>query len=148
MLSRMLHTRLPLATTLIAAGTVMVLLSAGDALADPGGRSRHWTATVTGSRGGTSTVDHTRNWAPGTRSNQTVVTGPQGGQWSHGATRTWDPSTGTGTLSRNTIHRNGTVSETTGTVTRTAPGAYDVERTYTGRGGNSRSWSGTVTVDR
>lgn len=129
---------------IIALSTVCLLGTT--AVAQPAfARDRSVEGQVTGKNGKTATVTDTAHREKGLQTRNTTVTGPNGGTTTRNVNRNWDKEAGTYGGSRTVTGPDGKSSSVTTSANRNATGGVDVSKTVTGREGESRTWSGTVT---
>lgn len=84
----------------------------------------------------------------GFRGRDAVITGPNGRQSSVHDQRTWNRREGVRTHDRERVFANGDTRTVSSDAQRTEPGVWAYERDVTGRNGETRSQTGTVTIDR
>lgn len=126
---------------LVTAGAYISTVEQADA------RGRRGQATVHTERGtfqGQGAVHRER----GQRTRDATITGPRGGQTSVHDQRTWDRQAGAYSHDRVREFPDGTSRSVDADAVRTAPGEWDVDRIVTGRNGEVRTQSGVINTER
>lgn len=129
---------------LIAAAAIAVTFAP---IADAAARERRSSGSVTTQRG-TIQGDSVRTRQPGQATRDATITGPNGRQQTVSQRRQRDVAAGTASTDRTRTFSDGSSRNVNNQLERTGQGTYEVDRTVTGRNGETRTQSGQFETTR